>query len=118
MVAEATWQSVVSRQRACQGRRVFPFRELIDSNHDDNRSHGQQCPYRRGIRAKASIGLEFSGSVGEARWFDLTDPEPHVANSFAAEALFEFAQDVDLRDLLQLIVQGRLKNAHIENALA
>ena len=41
---------------------------------------------------------------------NLTDPEPNFANDLRPEALLEFPEDLGLRDLFELVVQGRLQN--------
>ena len=37
-----------------------------------------------------------------------TNPKPHVANDLPAKTLLQFPQDVDLRDLLEFVMQRRL----------
>jgi len=86
------------------------------SDPDGQYGAGGNLAYDRRETLLEAAEQEFSGLMKVL--VRLTDPEPHVANGLAAEALFEFTQNVELRDLLQLIVQGRLKNAHIEDALA
>ena len=49
---------------------------------------------------------------------DLADPKTDVPDRFSAEALLQPSQDVDLRHLLELVVQRRLEHAHIKNAFA
>ena len=46
------------------------------------------------------------------------NPESDVANRLAAEAFFQFSQDVDLGDLFEFVVQGRLEHADVEDAFA
>ena len=45
------------------------------------------------------------------------DAKADIANGFGAEAFFELSQDVDLRNLLEL-VQNRLEQLDIEYAVA
>jgi len=87
-----------------------------DGQYGAGGKKGGNLAYDRRETLLEAAEQEFSGLMKVL--VRLTDPEPHVANGLAAEALFEFTQNVELRDLLQLIVQGRLKNAHIEDALA
>src|SRR5204862_334527 len=44
------------------------------------------------------------------------DAKPHVADGFAAETLFKFAQDFGLGDLFELVMKRGLKNANVEYA--
>jgi len=46
------------------------------------------------------------------------NPKADVADGSSAKAFFQFSQDVDLGDLFQLVMQGWLKDADIENAFA
>ena len=46
----------------------------------------------------------------------LADAETDFADDPGAEALLQFAQNLRLGDLFELIVQGGLKNAHIKNS--
>ena len=47
---------------------------------------------------------------------DLADSETNVANGFPAEAFFQFSQNVELGNLLELVMQSRLENADVEDA--
>ena len=47
----------------------------------------------------------------------LTNPKPQVANRVPAEPLLELAEDVDLSDLLKFVVERRLKDTNVKNAL-
>jgi hypothetical protein len=47
-----------------------------------------------------------------------TNPKANVANGFAAEAFFQFSQDLDLGNLFQFVVQSRLEGPDIENAFS
>jgi hypothetical protein len=40
--------------------------------------------------------------IGVRPW--LTNPKTHIADGFTTEALFQFSQDVDLGDLLELVL--------------
>src|ERR1700747_3767953 len=48
----------------------------------------------------------------------LAYPKSKVTNDLSTEALLQFLQDVHLGNLLELVMQGRLENAHVENAFA
>jgi hypothetical protein len=48
----------------------------------------------------------------------LSDAETDFADDLRAEALLQFAQDLSLGDLLELIVQGGLKHSHGKNSRA
>jgi hypothetical protein len=48
----------------------------------------------------------------------LTNAEADVVDRLPAEALLQFSQDVDFGNLFELVVQGWLKNADVENAFA
>jgi len=39
--------------------------------------------------------------------------EADVADGFAAEALFQFSQDLGLRNLFEFVMQGRLRQTHL-----
>src|SRR5689334_21170039 len=44
-------------------------------------------------------------------------PKPNITNDPSAEPLLELAQNVHFGDLFELIMQGRLKNAHVEHSV-
>jgi hypothetical protein len=44
--------------------------------------------------------------------------EADVADGFAAEALFQFSEDLRLGDLFELVVQCGLENPDVQHALA
>ena len=72
------------------------------------------------FKACLAIALSFV-FIGVHSWLDAAgsaDSEANVADGLAAEAFFEFSQDVDLGDLFEFVVQGRLENADVENAVA
>ena len=52
-----------------------------------------------------------------SRWSS-ADAKANVADYFCAEAQFQLSQDVDLRDLLEFVMQGRLEDTDIKNAFA
>ena len=47
-----------------------------------------------------------------------TYAKTQVPDRFPAETLFQFPQDVDLCDLLELVMKRRLQNAHVKHAFA
>ncbi len=51
-------------------------------------------------------------------WLKSANAKTNVADGFAAKALLQFSQDVDLGDLFELVVQCRLEDAHIQNPFA
>src|SRR5438876_9382826 len=46
------------------------------------------------------------------------DAKANVANYFCAETPFQLSQDVDLRDLLEFVMQGRLEHTDIKNTFS
>src|SRR5437879_11798648 len=46
------------------------------------------------------------------------DAKANVANYFCAETPFQLSQDVDLRNLLEFVMQGRLEQTDIKNAFS
>jgi hypothetical protein len=46
------------------------------------------------------------------------DAETNVTDDFPAEGSFQFPQDFGFGDLFELVVQGRLKHANVENSVA
>ena len=52
-----------------------------------------------------------------ARSVRLPKSEAHIANCFGAETLFKLSQDVELRNLLEFVVQNRLEHTDVENSV-
>ena len=46
------------------------------------------------------------------------DAKADVADYFCAETQFQLSQDIDLRDLLEFVMQGRLEHTDIKNAFS
>src|ERR1043166_3453467 len=65
----------------------------------------------------STIPFSASGATNESGAFLLTNAETDVADGLRAEAFFELLQDVDLRDLIELVVQNRLEHTDIENSV-
>src|SRR4029450_5367961 len=63
------------------------------------------------VRICAAIEQFELGAAGPS-----PEAETDVANGFTTEALFQFSQDVELGDLFEFVVQGRLEHADVENA--
>jgi len=46
------------------------------------------------------------------------NPKSHIADGFAAEALFQFSQDFGLGNLFELVVQCGLEDADVKHTIA
>lgn len=68
--------------------------------------------------ASANFPERLPTGAGVARCHQrcLANAETDVADDFAAKTPLQFAQDVDLADLFQLVMQCRLEHPHIEHA--
>jgi len=72
-------------------------------------------PYRHPAKIfpKTSLGDRFNQTIDQdASTGALTD----IADHFATEALFQFSQDVNLGDVLELVMRSRLQHSHAKVA--
>ena len=58
------------------------------------------------------------GSDGALPSTHLSEPETQIANRPAPIALFQFAQDFRFVHAVQLVMERRLEDVHVENPLA
>jgi len=66
--------------------------------------------YCEQLRQSVSSESETTGASAE--------PKPDVKDDFSAKSLLQFSQDVRLRNLFEIVVQSRLKNAYEQYAIA